>query len=172
MFTSCLRTLRDSKCLTYLPKLTTGKDTWQNNTSLDHLFELLAHGHYMSESLDSPLLFSPLYNIRFFYSLQKQHENGKQHELVPILTLFCLFVFAFVTSSKAHSSLKINTGMNSFGLSQDNRICQLVRRTFMTSAGKTLLVFRVVFDVAQWNANLTSSAQVPPRPLREQSWAI
>lgn len=128
--------------------------------------------HYMSESLDSPSPFIPLYSIRFFYPLLMQHEDGKQHELVPTLILFCLFVFAFVTSSKAHSSLKINSGMNSLGLSQDNRIYQLVRRTFVTSAGKTLLVFRVVFDVAQWNANLTSSAQVPPCPLGKQSWAI
>lgn len=132
----------------------------------------------MSESLDfrSPP-FSRLYSIRFFYSLEMQHENGKQHELVPTLILFCRFVFAFVTSSKVRSSLKINSGLNSLGLSQDNRICQLVppefaRRTFLTSAGKTLLVCRVVFDVAQWNANLTSSVQIPPRPLGKQSWAI
>lgn len=140
-----------------------GYKTWQNNTSLDQLFELLAHEQYMSESLDFPLT----YSIRFFYSLEMQHENGKQHELVPTLILFCHFVFAFVTSSKARSSLKINSGMNSLGLSQDNRIYQLVlpefaRRTFMTLAGKTVLVFRVVFDVAQRNANLTSSAQICP----------
>lgn len=155
-----------------------GYKTWQNNKSLDHLFELLAHEHYESESLDfRPPPFSHLYSIRFFYSLEMQHKNGKQHELVPTLILFCRFVFAFVTSSKVHSSLKINSGLNSLGLSQDNRICQLVppefaRRTFLTSAGKTLLVFRVVFDVAQWNANLTSSVQIPPRPLGKQSWAI
>lgn len=119
-----------------------------------------------------PPPFFPLYSIRFFYSLEMRHENGKQHELVPTLILFCLFVFAFVTSSKARSSLKINSGMNSFGLSQDSRTCQLVRRTFMTSAGKTLLVFRVVFDVAQRNANLTSSAQIPPCPLGKQSCAM
>lgn len=73
---------------------------------------------------------------------------------------------------KARSSLQINSGMNSFGLSQDIRICQLVRRTFMTSAGKTSPVFRVVFDVAQRNANLTSSAQIPPCPLGKQSCAM
>lgn len=149
-----------------------GYKTWQN-TSLDHLFEFLAHDHYMSEPWDFPLPpapFFPLCSIRFFYSLEVQHENGKQHELSPTLILLCLFVF--VTSSKARSSLKIDSGMNSFGRSQDNRICQLVRRTFMTSAGKTSLLVRVVFDVAQWNANLTSSAQIPPCPLGKQSWEI
>lgn len=47
--------------------------------------------------------------------------------------VFCL---VFVISKKACSSLKINSGMNSFGHFLDNRVGQLVRGAFATSAGE------------------------------------